>query len=248
MNEASSIALVGILITALFSSIGYFYTNLTRGRKSSKKVLYLLLEIRHAIRVSILDPKVITEKYWDYYCKKLNLAGMELNRNEVPQIEWNLAFESFQKNIESQKTNIQERLLIPYENSLLNMAELSPVLAYQLKGKEKLEDSIENIRQHSESCLLKFQESNNYAPYKDQLMEFTEECQQEAMSQISTLIDDDILCVAKKCGRSTYKECESILEKKTNFLDEYDFSEFDLSINLIIKKMFPDSDISQQPK
>jgi hypothetical protein len=234
---AALIGIFGILIAALISSFGYLFKTRIETKKSARKVLYLLLEIRYAIINSLFDPEDATKLYFEHFYKRIRDKGFPVEASEIEYPIKNIVQPYFQNIITSMKTDIHENLLAPFEETLLEFSTVKPVLAYRLRGKEKLESVIlhtNNYRQDYEESISKEIDQDWI---KDILFSHSNELKEQSLAELIALLDDDITLLAKHCSIFDYRECKQVLSNKQIGLNEYDFSELDVFIDKIFIKI-----------
>ena len=240
MDGKLIIALIGvggILIAAILSSAGYLYRIRLESKRSARKVLYFLLEIRHAIIISSMDPDVGTDKYFEHCVQRMRNKGYPLEKEEMAKIFSEQICEHFRNVISTSGTDIDKRLVIPFEDALLDMATVNPVLAYKLRGKEKVEKLISHINTHQASVSEKFIPMIEEDWVKDVMLETSSDIEEQVESELYGSLDDDILLLAKYCGKPDYRNSKTALNKGLNNSNKYDYSEFDKHIDTFIENL-----------
>ena len=231
------IGVSGILIAAILSSAGYLYRVRLDSKRSARKVLYFLLEIRHAIIISSIDPDVGTDKYFDHFVNRMRNKGLPLEKEEMEKIFSEQICEHFKNVISTSGTNIEKRLVLPFEAALLDMATVNPVLAYKLRGKEKIEKLISHINSHQEAVKESFIPMIEESWVKDVMLETSSEVEEQVESELYGSLDDDILLLANYCGKSDYRNSKIALCKGLNNSNKYDYSEFDTYIDMFMERL-----------
>jgi hypothetical protein len=231
------IGIIGIVIAAILSSAGYLYRVRLESKKSAKKVLYFLLEIRHAIIISSMDPDVGTEIYFEHCVQRMRDKGFPLEKEEVEKIFSEQICEHFKNVISTSGTDIEKRLVIPFEAALLDMATINPVLAYKLRGKEKIEKLLSHINTHQEAVKEKFIPMIEDDWVKDVVLETSRDVEVDVERELYGSLDDDILLLAKYCGHSDYRNSKAALITGLNNSNKYDYSEFDKYIDMFMDRL-----------
>ena len=231
------IGIGGVLIAAILGSAGYLYRVRLESKRSARKVLYYLLEIRHAIIVSSIDPDVGTDKYFDHFVNRMRNKGYPLEKEEMAKIFSEQICEHFKNVTSTAGTDIEKRLVIPFENALLDMAAVNPVLAYKLRGKEKVEKLISHINTYQESVSEKFIPMIEEDWVKDVMIKTSSELEDQVERELYGSLDDDILLLAKYCGKSDYRNSKVTLSKGLNNSNKYDYSEFDKHIDTFMENL-----------
>ena len=240
MDTKLMIALIGIggiLIAARLSSAGYLYRVRLESKRSARKVLYYLLEIRHAIIISSMDPDVGTDKYFEHFVQRMKNKGLPLEKEDMEKIFSEKICEHFNNVISTSGTDIEKRLVIPFEEALLDMATVNPVLAYKLRGKEKIEKLISHIGTHQETVTETFIPMIDEEWVKDVLLETSRNAGDEVERELYESIDEDILLLAKYCGSSDYSNSKAALVTGLNNSNKYDYSEFDKHIDEFMARL-----------
>lgn len=231
------VGIFGVFVAAVLSSAGYLYRASTDAKRSARTVLYFLLEIRHALALSLIDPSDATKKYFEYYARRLNENGIEQDIGELSSAMFPLLYDYFEKLISSMKTDMKTRLLEPYENSLMEFAAVNPVLAYQLRGKEKLEALVAVSNVHHSRVNAEVIEAVDIDWAKSVLAEFAEDVRTNNFTTITKQLDDDIIVLARHCGRRDLKMCKAVYANSLNEENKYDFSEIDDWIDKLIARV-----------
>ncbi len=102
-----------------------------------------------AVLNSIFDPDLATKAYFEYCKKRFHEKGIPVEVKDLEGSMYDLVYSHFQNIISVLKTDIHERLVAPFEQTLIEFSTIKPVLAYQLRGKEKLEALIAHTNEYS---------------------------------------------------------------------------------------------------
>lgn len=224
---AALIGISGILIAALISSFGYLFKTRVETKKSARKVLYLLLEIRYAILNSLFDPEDATKSYFEHFYKRFKDKGFPVGPSEIEGPMQDIVQTHFKNIVSSMKTDIHEKLLAPFEEALLEFATVKPVLAYRLRGKEKLESVILHTNNYSQNYEEQISKEIDQDWLKEILFSNFDDLKEKSISELISLLDEDITLLAKHCGAFDYRECKQVLLNKKIESNKYDFSELD---------------------
>lgn len=234
---AALIGISGILIAAIVSSVGYSYKSWTEHKRSTRKVLYLFLELRHAIVSSLFDPKEATEEYISHYAKRLKNKGIEVDRKDMVSQLKDLVQGHFVNLISAIKIDIEAKLLTPFENALLEMATVNPVLAYQIRGKEKIEKLITHTNAYQQNVKNDLIDQIEQKWLKDVFEETTIELKNESLNELATTLDNEVLSLAKGCGWLDHRKCKKAIAKGINYDNRYNFEELDVFIDKFVEKI-----------
>lgn len=234
---AALIALFGVLLASTLSAGAYFYKVRVEAQKSTKKSLYYLLEIRYFILTSLFDPKKETEAYIDHYSEHLSAKGIKLTRQDFEDTLVDLIRGHFENIMATLKTKVENELVQPYEDSLLELATINPVLAYSLKGREKLGELLSKAKNYSESVPENIDIPEGMEWLTDLVPDISTEMSENAVEDSLSQLEADITALAKTCGRKTYKNTKEMLKKRLTFDDKDTFSELDIYMDQVIQKM-----------
>ncbi|MHA6494710.1 hypothetical protein ACX0MV_15905 [Pseudomonas borbori] len=226
-------SIIGIAFAALISASGYLYKNRMETKRSARKVLYYLLEIRYAINTSLIDPASIYDQYITHCFKAFSDKGGIVNRGQVESLIGKYVYQHFVNIADSLKTDIDERILIPYEQALLELSEINPTLAYKLRGKERLQHAITHTSAYSDTF------ENEILPtlplvtgeMSRAIKKFSSSQKNEALDDIENSFNDQILMVAKSCGVFDYLKCKKILKQSID--QSVDFPDFSNALDEI---------------
>ncbi|WP_194868849.1 hypothetical protein [Pseudoalteromonas sp. PPB1] len=232
---AALIGVAGLVLAALMSSIGYLYRVRVESKRSARKVLYLLLEIRFSLNASLFNEKESTDAYLKYYLNRLNEQGVVITYEELA-MQLRGIVESYFLNIsKASKPDIAGRLLKHLEDALLELSQKSPVLAYRLTGKENLESIADVSSSYLNNTANEFADKIDEEWMKQVLLKFSQETEQDALKKISGQLDGDIELLSKHCGWFERRRCKNVLAiKYGNFSDET-FAELDDKIEKLFE-------------
>jgi len=227
-DVASLLGIVGIVLSALLGSVGYFFKVRADRKKSSKNVLYYLLEIRHSLLLNHIDPKEVTKSYLEFLdnWSSKNSIGQSPT---FPEAFTALIQALMQNSFLAQGSIIDEQLINQFHLALIDLSKDDPILAYRIKGKEKLNSLIGLQDQYAEG--LKSLPEIAADPAASQFI--SEQLHIKKSETIDELVSDlnyDIKLVSKKCGLLTYFKSKTILKKVIS--RKIDFTELGLDKEL----------------
>jgi hypothetical protein len=234
---AALIALFGVFFASVLSAGAYFYKIRVESQKSTKKSLYYLLEIRYFILTSLFDPEKAAEAYIEHYCNHLSVKGIKLTRQDFESNLIDLIRGHFENIITTLKTKVENDLVQPYEDSLLELATINPVLAYSLKGREKLGELLSQAKNYSESVPENIEIPEGMDWLTDLVPDISTEMSEKTMEESLSQLEDDITALAKTCGRKTYKNTKEMLKKRLTVDDKDIFFELDSYMDQVMEKM-----------
>ena len=227
MDTKILITLLSISASALIGSLSYFFHNRLNSKKKLRAVLYHLLQLRHAIQVTLINPQKMTDDYIKFSTEKLNKLGIPIEKEVLEANIQDGIYEYFNNISIALKTDIKVQILPPLENSLLELGSIDPVLAFSLRGKEKIEEVINHTTSYSESVvepeITKLQKEFSGSIFSDT----TKKHKNIAIKEIMEVIDDDILYLSKRCGLFDHIKCKGLLKKSIPLESHNDFSDMD---------------------
>ncbi len=234
---AALIALFGVLLASALSAGAYFYKVRAEAKKSARKSLYYLLEIRYFILTSLFNPEKETELYLEHYSKHLTEKGIKLSKDDFEEGLVDLIQGHFENIVSTIKTKAEVDLVKPYEESLLELAGVNPVLSYSLKGKETLAKLISQANQYSESVPNKIELPEGMEWMNDLVIEISNDMSDKATEDSISQLEEDIVALAKTCGTKTHKNTKVVLENRLTLNNKDMFIELDSYMDQVIEKM-----------
>lgn len=244
---ASLIGVAGLAFAALLSSIGYFYRGRIESKRSARKVLYLLLEIRYALSVSLFNADKAKDEYIRHYTDRLKEKGIDVNYEDIDAKIGSVVADHFNSLAKTAKTDIAERLINPFEEALSELSQISPVLAYRLRGKEKLELIAKLNSSYLDSFKVDFVEGLEAEWAKKTMVEFAKDMENAALKKLSGNLDQEVTILSKRCGWKDKYECKSVLSVKFGEFDKETFLELDKLIDALQEKMTVAANKALQP-
>lgn len=233
------VSIIGLSGAAILSSAAYFYKSLAESKRSARKVLYYLLEIRYAINTSLIDPKLLYEQYISSCIEGLSKRGIPAKREELEPSVGHYIYNHLVNITDSVKTEIDEKIIAPYEHSLLQLAETDPILAYKLRGKERIQQAIIHTTQYTSTLESEF--LPNLPPNTDEintaLKNFSSSQKYGVIKDIETYFNDQIIMVAKSCGLIEYLKCKKALKKPLNQTRNIDASDIDEMLGNVLDNL-----------
>lgn len=209
---AAIIGVVGISIGALLGGVGYYLKSRNETMQTKNMVLYHLLELRHLLKSSYINPKEFADLYIEYCRTLLRKKGID-DENEFPEnikrmIEWVMA-----RMLEVKKPNIDESFISSYKSALLQLCETDPVMAYKLKGKERLSEILNVQKEYSENFMTSYQGESS-EEFNQFLEKQVDKAGNKVLLELIKGIDRDISLISRKCGLLTWIDCKRLTTKK----------------------------------
>lgn len=198
---ASIIGLIGVGLASFLGALGYLLRTRNEQKKVSKRVLFNLLEIYHAVQLSKISSTKITDQYLELACQTIReVAGEEFN---PPAGFRNLINVAMSEILKTQNYHSIENLTDKYVKCVSDMSEYAPILAFQLNGRERLFQKLRYIDEYN--CdFAAFLQNNT----KEENIDFAKSAQDvvkiEVVDDMLKDLAKDVLSVAWKAGIMTY--------------------------------------------
>lgn len=225
---AAWVGVAGLVVPSCFASAGYVYRTRQESKRSARKVLFYLLEIRHALKASLYNTEKLTAEYVEQALGIFDDKGIPIRNTPILEILVRPMIGSHIENmIDANKPEVNEKLLDQYEKALLEFAEVNPVGAYLLKGREGFETILIHNENYMETCaemIFPLLEGN---PFLEKVVELKEEVSSEASADLMSEMNAFVKGLSEHCGRADRKKCYKIINSE----DETDFSNVVLKIN-----------------
>lgn len=228
---------IGIALAAIFSSFGYLYRGRIESKRSARKVLYLLLEIRYALTISLYDSHSATKDYISHFTKRLKEKEFDIDEAQVYTQIGSIVQNYFSNVAKTLKIDIVQSLVEPFENALSRLAEESPVLAYQLRGKEKIELLAQVNASYLDSEVLDTISMVDNELLQSLIKDFSTTVSKDSIQKIFQNLDEEIILLAKHCGWAEYFKCRKILLTRTGGIDNQVIEELDKMLDVFIEKI-----------
>lgn len=242
---AALIALSGIFITALFGLISYRYKVELEKKKSARSLLYILMELRYSIITSLFDPDEACDSYIKHITVKLNELGVSASTEQTDLDLRTTLLEYFYNLRNTISVDIKDRLLEPFEEALTELATIDPILAYQIKGKENLQQLLANNDDHFKKVHQTIMPNLNQDWAKQSILESTHKVKQDVIDYICSNLEKEILMVAKNCSKKDLKKCKRAMNKGLTNENKYSYSDLDEMILPIFKKIISDANTAK---
>ncbi|EKF9742306.1 hypothetical protein [Vibrio cholerae] len=223
---SSMFTLLGIVLAAIIATSSYLLRWKHEYRKSARRALYLLLQIRNSAIDSIFSPADATEAYIEHLLKIFKEKGIPASKDDVNEEMTTLISNHFQNLIDAIRQEIEGSTLEQYEKALYELSAQNPVLAYQLQGKEKFQKLLDITQTYNKNVLdeLNGQVSAELAL---SLASTAASFEPEVQAEVIDILDQDIIKLSKYCGWSDHRRCKRQLANKSFKAKGYDFSDLD---------------------
>ncbi|CAH9052170.1 hypothetical protein PSECIP111854_00914 [Pseudoalteromonas sp. CIP111854] len=250
---AALIGIFGLLLASVLSAAGYFYRSVLDSKRSARVVLYMLFEIRYVVKQELSCPITEADESFDRFHKHMQPFKID---EEIRLIEPLMKSKLESANTGIKKASVDgvlERMIEPYEESLKELAQKSPVLAFKLKGIQKhlasaqtRIDLIKNLPEFHKELLDGFP-GKLTGPLPERISNLINKAASDSTLEIKQNImeeiEQNIMLVAKHCSiidKHRSKKLLSIKEEDLNLeyyqnVDEY-FNEFTSELMAIAKE------------
>lgn len=227
--------LIGIALAALLASVGYIYQVRVEHKKSVRRVLYFLLEIRFNVLAAVFDPKEATDKYAEHFLSRCSAEGFDTRGMEFPEGMRRMITSHFEQAITAAKSDLEERLLGQFEEALLQLASVHPVLSYRLLGRNRLEKLVGLTKAYGTEVINGAIGDVQEQWAKDLLFGVSSEAQRKAFCEMASILDKDVLDLAWSCGYFEYRRCKRAIRNTAPRIDREFFAEIDPMINEFLR-------------
>jgi len=233
----SLVGVSGIVIAAVMSSYGYMYRSRQEYKKNSRKVLYLLLEIRYSVMKSIADPKQVTDEYIQHLLSKFSARGINSDNDEIDGGMRELVGSHIHNVITLSISDIEERLIPEYDRALSEFAKDNPVVAYILRGREGFNNLIKLTEEYQDKSMEYCNDNIPIDWIKDVVAETAKEVKLGSYKDILETLDEDVIRLAKVCGRRDFNNCKKLISNSTSVGVLMNFKNLDRYIDKYINNL-----------
>ncbi len=138
------VGLLGTALSALIAALGYKGKLRHERLRTTRVVLYYLLEMHH--RVQKLQKLITVFPRQATVTLRSALAAQSLTVTDTQLEQIHAAVDpGFRQFVERQMDELRLEVLEPYRKALLDLAKDDPMLAYSLKGQEELHATASNV-------------------------------------------------------------------------------------------------------
>jgi hypothetical protein len=210
---AALAGLIGISLGAFLGGIGYYLKTRLERMKNKKIVLFHLLEFRHQVKSSYVAPKELSDEYFKVCTSYFKRIGLTDNEEISESIRSNVEDYIYDL-VAASKPNIPEHFIQSYEESLKNLCGTDPVLAFKLRGMERLHE----ITNAKEKYISNF---NAFVTHDvpSQIVQFVyrelRTASRDSTEDLLKYVDKDLSAVAWSCGFLTWLACRRITGERS---------------------------------
>lgn len=222
---AALITAATALIIASTGALAFFYRSRRDDKRNAKKVLFLLLEVRHAIKLKTLPIDQVAIEYCEYAAKKLSSFTPEESDISVE----NFDLQPIKNQLSEQLASIEESLtdsVIPALNDkLTDLAEDNPILAFKIRGRDNFLKLFETSK--TQITNLAIPNMGLSSDIEKALLERIAKIMLIRVAKESNQhIDDAIYEIARYCGQSQLRKWQK-LKLETASEHGFDFTQLD---------------------
>jgi hypothetical protein len=223
------------VITLIFgfglSEFGKYFSDRKNERKKLKKLLFNLLELRWLLKQEIDLNKSITE-----YIERIKKRLTEEFGGEVAE-----GAEYFKPIITEilKKSLVKPEKIVEIESNIdttiIELSEIYPIFAYELTGKFKIKEKLDNAERYFETISNKVEE---FGEFPSQIKNWIEP---KISTELISEFDEYVKAIAKKIGRKTNKDVSEKLEPENKENTTSELDEFIEEYIIEIKKTMPNT-------
>lgn len=241
LDTAIVVTLIGLLGSAIIAAVGYLFKIKREARRSGRRLLYVLLEIRHGLKATLLDPEKAIKEFNECFISYFKEKGFSDEMMPDLKVIEEMAVSHISSVLEANKSDFDERLLTIYENALSDLACEAPVLAFMLKGKDKLEEialKSSDYLDSSSSSLKKYDHNEETELAISHIYDFAND---EVKQKLMGMFNEELMLLARYCGRKELKQVKLIIENDNSIVDfcmeiEDKFEQLMLSVSELLKE------------
>lgn len=226
------IGLGGISLGAFLAGLGYYLKSRTERLKNKKLVLYHLLEIRTLVKAAFADPKEITESYLNY-CESFFRKNGFIDDNKISDNLKAIIEQHLSNILVAMTPKIDDVFAQSFESALTELCKTDPILAFKLRGKDRVGELLHSQKSYTESFSNFIQPDTNM-----HLRDFASRQMSNASSSATESLirdfDKDILEVAWGCSVITWFYCLRITKAQSKPSVSFEGS----GIDQLLEKIF----------
>ncbi len=200
--EANTIAVLiglsGISLGAFFSGLGYFLKERAERLKTKNHILFHLLGIRNSIKSEYVDPNELARDYLNYCREYFKRKGIP-DPDNVPEELRVLVESHFKNTVKAVKPVLDVDFIKSFEEAVYSLSFEHPVLAFKLRGSERVDGIIAAQNQYLSNFDAVFDVD---APeiVKRTASTHVTELNYKVIEDLIKDIDNDIALVSASCG------------------------------------------------
>lgn len=217
---SSIIGLIGVGLGALFGGIGYLFKVRAEKRKNLKRVLFNLLQVWNAVRLSKLDPSEVADDFMAVARKAaISVFNVDIEHDETLR-QFVVSF--VHKMLSQRNHSAISSLSDKYNECIVALSECEPVLAFQLNNRIQLSAMLSTLDEYN-NIFLKMTHHNDLNK-----ISFTQSyVKRDVVEGIQADLERDIRFVSLKSSISdlvmTQYKINEIKRKKGGKIDNINF-------------------------
>lgn len=199
-------AILGACLAAVLASVGYLYKTRQETRRSVRKVLYCLLEIKFALSFYRLDSNDAAGQLIRCALKRMADRWGVTGEDCPEEVRAALA-KHFGDILLAMRPEIDAKLIDQLESALLELAQTHPILAFRIRGKQKLDVALSITKSYSETVPARFAAALHDERMREQVKDVGKSFGSNVIGQAIEMLNVDILHVAFASGIFHYLRC-----------------------------------------
>lgn len=133
------LAPLGTALSAFIAALSYYAKTRHERRRSTRRVLYYLLEIHHLLARSQFSVKTFPVQYVERVRKSLTNGGIHLMDADAAALSDSLQT-LIRKLTHAEMADLHESIAKPFAEALAELSRDDPILAFDLRGKDSVAD------------------------------------------------------------------------------------------------------------
>lgn len=209
--DSQAIAIVGATFSAVIAALAYYGKARHERLRTTRTVLYYLLEMRYHIAVAQYGIANFAEQYKEKVKAVFRANNVVISEAELEPIAPMLR-RCFNEMLTEQVGALETQMVEPYLRALTDLSRDDPLLAYRLKGREVLARASKEIAKFSQTINAP-EIPPSGAHIKEALFSDLDDIDRETTLN---LLDVAIRQVAARCGPMVYVRTRSALKVQNN--------------------------------
>lgn len=189
-------ALLGTAASAAIAALGYLWKNWYERRRTTRTVLYHLLEIHHRVARFHFGMKHYPQEHIDRCTEVLKQRGFQLDVATLETLRLMIS-DSVRNLALAEIRELKLRLVEPFDKALTDLAKDDPLLAFELRGKDDIASIGDKLEKAMPGLLSTEEVSVDLATQLAKLREPIEDFERTASLDA---LDRCIRMTASSCG------------------------------------------------
>lgn len=225
-------SIVSLSIGWLLNEFGSWFKERRENKRILKNVLFHLLEMLHSFQKLNISKDIskITEMTMKWIPETENIEGA---KEELNKLYLQIFSGIFEENVKEELTDLEGN----YIKSVEQLSHVNPVMAYRLKGRNKIMQGFE-VMNNSISQMQNIIGINESEPNYLQTNQFINILKPEIVEASITALKEEILEISKIIGRSTYTDVlHSLKTREADISQDEDFIKYERIIKQVATQM-----------